>query len=56
MLQGKEVNGGEKCLWLKNRREEISGKEKGKHIRAGVGGRARGWGGEGKVLGQESER
>ena len=43
-----EVTGGEKSLWLKNRREETSGKEDGKHIRAGVGGRARGWGGEGR--------
>ena len=35
--RAQEVNGGEKCLWLKNRREETSGKEEGKHIRSGVG-------------------
>ena len=50
--RAQKVNGGEKCLWLKNRREETSGKEEGNHIWAGVGGRAGGWGGEGKVLGQ----
>lgn len=48
--RAQEVNGGEKCLWLKNRREETSEGRRGETYQGRGWGRARGWGGEGKVL------